>query len=823
MSDWIRRYAAGWHGEWLGPCPSTTFAYEFPIPFDWAAQCADGAAGSFEGYGDGGVMTLVPELRAGFTVKHSWSTDIIKTRSGAEQRTPRNSIARESYTGEAGLLGDQPVAMRTAMAKYAAIGARFLLGMPHEALALVADSDGSTVFVPTTGKSDWVQVGQRVVVAHIDDDGLLLAYVNAVIQDYDADEIDLDIEPGDLGLVGGEIMPARAIYLTPQQDFPRFPVDVETWNLDAIGATPLDYAPVLASIPLAALSAPFADVVATVRTFSLTTKVLDLVGSAGYPNAGQLIETGPITTFRYKPGVTTLGDFDAALAGSDNFKLTGDWDPTDTFTGTEDIFIEASGAGANGEVGRGATLTEYDDLPVWDEPISVPKGQTVTDGVHALTSIIDHGGIPYALGTADKADWFRQVSIVNGDTDVWQWFKLFMHTAKGRQGEFWLPTWRADLEYVEHTGDEITIDADDIGTWWPALRDRVQIEQEDGTITYAQITARAGDVITISETLSASDVTSISWLERCCFESADDYTTVHGLSGFSVSLVARAVECEPLDPVVELVTIEHGTTTHRLTTGTTDIVHDSQIYTATAAARGVIGVAQSGNGKEMTLTLPIDHAFVRRYLQLVTPPRRITVTLRRLYLPSEDSEIAWIGYVTELAVDGDNTQASFTVPSRMSEYLLRSLPARTVGKRCPFVLYDDTCKVSRTASVGGIAHKVTTTVIAVDGRDVRVDLANVARNGTWAELGELLHTASGERGSVRRQADLSPGTSAVTVLSLDLPIPGMKVGDSVDVFAGCNWGLEHCSAKFENKDNYGGQPVLPSRNPHAVAGVGVED
>lgn len=316
-------------------------------------------------------------------------------------------------------------------------------------------------------------------------------------------------------------------------------------NLRARGATPLDYAPARASLALASFtsSASLANAVVYARQTGLEPIIFTLDGDSGHPDQGSLFELFILgiktVIFNYKPGVTTFDDLLAALASSAFVVLVGVTNTSATMGAGDEGGGVLSGAAANGDVGNGATLTTYESLPVWDRKL--PVDSTVEDGVHGMTEILDHGGAPYALPTADRADWYRRVRIVAGRRAAWQWFRLFMYAVRGCAGRFWLPTWRNDLEYVSHNGSTLVIDPGDFSAWWPRIHRNVMIRQEDGTITYAEITAATGGTLTLSASLSASPVDLISWLESCRFEDADRYTTRHDEHGFSVDLIARVV------------------------------------------------------------------------------------------------------------------------------------------------------------------------------------------------------------------------------------------------------------------------------------------
>ena len=48
---------------------------------------------------------------------------------------------------------------------------------------------------------------------------------------------------------------------------------------------------------------------------------------------------------------------------------------------------------------------------------------------------------------------------------------------------------------------------------------------------------------------------------------------------------------------------------------------------------------------------------------------------------------------------------------------------------------------------------------------------------------------------------------------LSRPINGLITGDSCKIYPGCDHALATCKNKFNNLDNYGGFPWIPTRNP----------
>lgn len=277
----------------------------------------------------------------------------------------------------------------------------------------------------------------------------------------------------------------------------------------------------------------------------------------------------------------------------------------------------------------------------------------------------------------------------------------------------------------------------------------------------------------------------------------------------------------------ELIDIVHGTVTYRLTFAVRDVADGGNVYKVTTGSRGELGPSGVGAAeKELTLTLPIDHALPRRYLASGIPPKKITVTIRRKYFPSGDVEQIFTGEITSMGCNDDGTRAIFRVLARAGKTLLRVIPNVTGGRTCPHPLYGTMCKVARGGTnPDGIVYQTSATVLGINGREVRVDLSNVTAGNTnranWAENGELTHTATGETMTVTDQKDQS-SSSTVTVLTLEAAIYGLQVGDAVVIQAGCDKSMTMCNGKFGNRQNFGGFNKLPTKqNIHVPQNVGI--
>lgn len=263
--------------------------------------------------------------------------------------------------------------------------------------------------------------------------------------------------------------------------------------------------------------------------------------------------------------------------------------------------------------------------------------------------------------------------------------------------------------------------------------------------------------------------------------------------------------------------ITHGSVTYRFSLANRDIVVAGVVYPVIAGMRGTQSPAGVGKPTEMILTLPIDHAFCRRYTQNGIAPKVCICTISRQQSDGNTEQV-WSGNILSMSVDDECSEASFNIRSRAAAALLRVLPTVTAGRGCPYIWGDTLCGVDENGTgPTGLPHKVTTTVLGIDGRVIRVDLSTIPaaddlREG-WANNGGFKHVSSGEIMTVLSQEDTSPGVSTVTHLTLDALIAGMRIGDSVEITAGCPREIVTCSAKFANKQRFGGDPQLPTSNP----------
>jgi hypothetical protein len=266
---------------------------------------------------------------------------------------------------------------------------------------------------------------------------------------------------------------------------------------------------------------------------------------------------------------------------------------------------------------------------------------------------------------------------------------------------------------------------------------------------------------------------------------------------------------------VELYSFTIGATSFRLTSANRDVVHGGQIYTVDAIERSPTEVpaVRSSGDRALEIFIRVDHPIVKRWFWNGVPPKAATVVVTRLF-ESGAYEPIWQGALVALDCDKSG-QAKLHVSNQLGPPTRKRLPVITAGRQCQNVLFDDACGVDETA------FRVSTTVLAVDGRRVRIDYGSTDFDFDYFELGKFTHVASGEKMTIRKQEDDNSGVTTLAWLELQAPIYGMKVGDSILATAGCFHSNVACFAKFDNILNFVGMPAMPTRNPFFQWALGI--
>jgi uncharacterized phage protein (TIGR02218 family) len=239
-----------------------------------------------------------------------------------------------------------------------------------------------------------------------------------------------------------------------------------------------------------------------------------------------------------------------------------------------------------------------------------------------------------------------------------------------------------------------------------------------------------------------------------------------------------------------------GVITYRIASGSRDITYGGNVYTAQPAARTELGISTTTADLQLALALPLSHGLAQRWVAQSSPPRNVTITIYRQQV-GVGTEVYFTGVVDSMGIQ--KHLAKFSLVDDATRLWSRTI-GKVVSRKCGHFLYDAGCKVNPDS------FKVSTVVSFVDGRTVNVGTVAPVDPGVGSTdvfpLGKLVQTITGESMTIIRQNGIT--------LTLQAPIPGLAVFDSVTIYRGCDHRVETCRDVFANVLNFFGDPQLPN-------------
>jgi uncharacterized phage protein (TIGR02218 family) len=171
----------------------------------------------------------------------------------------------------------------------------------------------------------------------------------------------------------------------------------------------------------------------------------------------------------------------------------------------------------------------------------------------------------------------------------------------------------------------------------------------------------------------------------------------------------------------------------------------------------------------------------------------VMLTVFRHHYGDVDFTVIWKGRVINCKWQGSTAElTSESASTMLSQASLR----RHYQVGCPHALYGSACGINEASyKVSGTLSVVTATLLTVPG---------ISAYGNGYFTGGMLQCNNELRMIVAHSGD--------TVTIVD-SIASAIVGNTVYLWPGCARTMDSCLNKFNNLDNYGGLPFLPSKNP----------
>jgi len=248
---------------------------------------------------------------------------------------------------------------------------------------------------------------------------------------------------------------------------------------------------------------------------------------------------------------------------------------------------------------------------------------------------------------------------------------------------------------------------------------------------------------------------------------------------------------------VELYKAVRGTARFLYTSASYAITYNGETYQPVSIERPEIEQNREINRSNIPVTVPRDLDVADQF-RLYPPADVVSMTVFRGH-PSDGEFVAiWAGRILSVAWLG--IRAEMTCEPIFSS-LRRTGLRRKYGAMCPHVLYGVACGVNQ------LSHQLTGPVTVIGSGTLDITGLSGFADDYFTGGFVRFYTQTG-LGDTRFITAHTGGQITIPVGFLEL-----SVGDSVDVFPGCNRTMNDCESKFNNLDNYGGNPYRPDVNP----------
>jgi len=260
---------------------------------------------------------------------------------------------------------------------------------------------------------------------------------------------------------------------------------------------------------------------------------------------------------------------------------------------------------------------------------------------------------------------------------------------------------------------------------------------------------------------------------------------------------------------IELYTIT-GSDTFYYTSSAEPYVRDGITYEPVAMKRTAPTVSLKESSGNISIKFPFNNPFAARYLGGVPPsPDRLTIQQVHLGDPTAELNPLWSGSVSSVKFAG--TEATVSLAGMMN-VLATQVPTQTFSWMCDHNLFNNQCRVNEATFTFDF------TVISISSDGVTVTLkdegdaqARIDADVAFFNGGTFL---TGVDGSQRMGVKFEPTSSTNEyTLVLLVPISGLAAGQAITFTAGCDKSIDTCVARFNNAENYGGFPYVPTLNP----------
>lgn len=188
----------------------------------------------------------------------------------------------------------------------------------------------------------------------------------------------------------------------------------------------------------------------------------------------------------------------------------------------------------------------------------------------------------------------------------------------------------------------------------------------------------------------------------------------------------------------------------------------------------------------------------------------IHLTIRRFHSEDLLPVIAWRGRVKS-AQFTDNRVKLICDPKRKS--LKKAALRVSYSANCPYILYGAECGVNKDAFK--VTKIITTagTNFPIKPKEFHIpsDVTQPVFPDGYLRGGLVRRVLTDDWRMITDNAQES--TFNTQFIYIIAPFQGLAAGETVELYPGCDLSLNTCKTKFNNLNNFGGFPFVPTKNP----------
>ena len=227
-----------------------------------------------------------------------------------------------------------------------------------------------------------------------------------------------------------------------------------------------------------------------------------------------------------------------------------------------------------------------------------------------------------------------------------------------------------------------------------------------------------------------------------------------------------------------------------------EIVYDGNTYVPVSIQRNDLSHTGELAKANLQVTMPVTDDS----LTLADSASDYTFSVTLFKLEDETALVNWKGRITTASLSGGDIK--FECESILTS--LRRTGLRRIYQRpCPFALYAEGCRVPKAS------FQTAGTIAAVSGKTITVNAASGQADGYYT--GGMVKLEN------KPYRFITNHTSGL--LTLSRLFREVTIGENVLIYPGCAHDMSTCNVKFNNLDNYGGFPWVPTKNPFGMTSI----